>query len=190
MDIGVGTGRERTCLVGVSIFPGLAGAGMALLTPNLISPWPTYPAIYFFAVHAGIVICMTTLVLGGGWRFRGLAVWRSFGRLLVYAAVVGSIDMASGANFMFLLRKPDAASPLDRMGAWPWYLLSGAAAGFMLFWVLWLPVRRGVDEPVPTLGGREPSDGEWRRLPASTARNPVPNCGPGRSSDQTESRWS
>jgi hypothetical integral membrane protein (TIGR02206 family) len=122
-------------------FAGLAGAGMALLTPNLISPWPTYPAIYFFTAHGGIVICMAVLVLGGGRKFQRSAVWRSFGLLLAYAALVGVIDVLSGANFMFLLRKPEAASMLDRMGPWPWYLLGGASAGLLLFWLLWLPVR-------------------------------------------------
>jgi hypothetical integral membrane protein (TIGR02206 family) len=122
-------------------FAGLAGAGMALLTPNLISPWPSYPAIYFFAAHGGIVISMAALVLGGGIKFRSGAVWRSFGLLLVYAALVGLIDLASGSNFMFLVRKPEAASALDQMGPWPWYLLSAAAAGLLLFWLLWLPVR-------------------------------------------------
>ena len=122
-------------------FAGLAGAGMALLTPNLISPWPTYPAIYFFAAHGGIVISMAALVLGGGIKFRSSAVWRSFGLLLAYAGLIGLVDLASGSNFMFLLRKPEAASALDQMGPWPWYLPSAAAAGLMLFWLLWLPVR-------------------------------------------------
>ncbi len=135
------------CLTGASLivefayFAGLAGAGMALLTPNLLSPWPTYPAIYFFLAHGGIVVCMAALVYGSARKFSHKSVWRAFGLLLVYAALVGFIDRFSGANFMFLLRKPDAASPLDRMGAWPWYLVAGAAAGLALFWLLWLPVR-------------------------------------------------
>jgi hypothetical integral membrane protein (TIGR02206 family) len=122
-------------------FAGLAGAGMALLTPNLIEPWPSYPAIYFFVAHGGIVIAMAALVLGGRVKFRSSAVWRSFGLLLAYAALVGLIDWASGSNFMFLVHKPEAASALDQMGPWPWYLLGGAAAGLLLFWLLWLPVR-------------------------------------------------
>ncbi len=114
-------------IVEFAYFAGLAGAGMALLTPNLISPWPTYPAIYFFAAHGGIIISMVALVFGGGGRFRRSAVWRSFGLLVAYATLVGLVDWASGSNFMFLLRKPEAASALDQMGPWPWYLLSGAA---------------------------------------------------------------
>lgn len=128
-------------IVEFAYFAGLAGATMALLTPNLISPWPTYPAIYFFAAHGGIVISMVALVFGGCGKLRRGAVWRSFGLLMAYAALVGLVDWASGSNFMFLLRKPDAASALDGMGPWPWYLLSGAAAGLMFFGLLWLPVR-------------------------------------------------
>jgi hypothetical integral membrane protein (TIGR02206 family) len=128
-------------IVEFAYFAGLAGAAMALLTPNLISPWPTYPAIYFFAAHGGIVICVAVVVFGTARRFRSSAVWRSFGLLLIYAAIVGLIDWASGSNYMFLLRKPEAASALDQMGPWPWYLVSGAAVGLLLFWLLWLPVR-------------------------------------------------
>jgi hypothetical integral membrane protein (TIGR02206 family) len=135
------------CLTGASLivefayFAGLAGAGMALLTPNLLSPWPTYPAIYFFLAHGGIVVCMAALVYGSDRKFSRVSVWRAFALLLAYAALVGPVDRLSGANFMFLLRKPDAASPLDQMGAWPWYLVVGAAAALALFWLLWLPVR-------------------------------------------------
>ena len=128
-------------IVEFAYFAGLAGAAMALLTPNLISPWPTYPAIYFFAAHGGIVIAMVALVFGGAAKFRPGAWWRSFLLLIAYATIVGLVDEASGSNFMFLLHKPEAASALDQMGPWPWYLLSAATAGFVLFWLLWLPVR-------------------------------------------------
>jgi hypothetical integral membrane protein (TIGR02206 family) len=134
-------------VVEFAYFAGLAGAGMALLTPNLISPWPTYPALYFFAAHGGIVICVAVLVFGSARRFQSGAVWRSFGLLLIYAALVGLVDSASGSNYMFLLHKPEAASALDQMGSWPWYLFSGAAAGLLLFWLLWLPVRPNADPP-------------------------------------------
>jgi hypothetical integral membrane protein (TIGR02206 family) len=135
------------CVTGVpaviefGYFAGLAGAGMALLTPDLIAPWPAYPAIYFFAAHGGIVICVAAAVFGAGKRFAARAVWRSFALLLSYAAIVGIVDAVTGSDYMFLLRKPDAASLLNYLGPWPWYIAAGAAVALALFWVLWWPVR-------------------------------------------------
>lgn len=123
-------------------FPGLAGAMMALITPDLFSPWPSYPAIYFFVAHGLIVIAVTTVVFGARVTFSGSAVARAILMILIYAAAVGTFDRLSGANYMYLMRKPAAGSPLDVMGPWPWYLLSGVAAALALFWLLWLPVRQ------------------------------------------------
>jgi hypothetical integral membrane protein (TIGR02206 family) len=128
-------------IVEFAYFAGLAGAGMALLTPNLISPWPSYPAIYFFVAHGGIVIAVIAIVAGNRRKLQPFSVWRSFGLLLTYAALVGLVDWAFNANFMFLHHKPESASALDAMGPWPWYLVGGATAGLTLFWLLWLPVR-------------------------------------------------
>ncbi|MGP8245070.1 MAG: TIGR02206 family membrane protein [Bryobacteraceae bacterium] len=128
-------------VVEFAYFAGIAGAGMALLTPDLWSPWPSYPAIYFFLAHGGIVIAVALVVFGGCARFRPGAVWRSFGLLLCYAALVGAVDAALGADYMFLCRKPDQPSLLDWMGPWPWYLAGGAAVTLAFFWLLWLPVR-------------------------------------------------
>jgi hypothetical integral membrane protein (TIGR02206 family) len=66
-------------LVEFAYFAGVAGAGMALLTPNLLFPWPSYAALYFFVAHGGIVIAVALLAFGGFARFRPAAVWRSFG---------------------------------------------------------------------------------------------------------------
>ena len=130
-------------LVELSYFAGLAGAGMALLTPDLWSPWPTYPAIYFFVAHGGIVIAAAVLIFGRISRLSPHAVWRAYLLLLGYALLVGMFNWASGSNYMYLCRKPKNASLLDALGPWPWYLLPGAAVALILFWLLWLPARPG-----------------------------------------------
>jgi len=131
----------RVPIAEFAYFAGMAGAGMALLTPDLWSPWPTYPAIYFFVVHGGIVTAVALVAYGGMAQFRRGAVWRSFGWLLAYALAVGGFNAAFGSNYMYLCRKPASATGLDKLGPWPWYLLPAAAAGLGLFWLLWLPLR-------------------------------------------------
>jgi hypothetical integral membrane protein (TIGR02206 family) len=128
-------------VVEFAYFGGLAGAGMALLTPDLWSPWPTYPAIYFFVAHGGIVLAVSVLVFGRIAPLRQGAVWRAFATLLGFAACIGVLNAVSGANFMYLCRKPKNASALDALGPWPWYLIAGVVVALALFWLLWLPVR-------------------------------------------------
>lgn len=130
-------------LVEFAYFGGLAGAGMALITPDLWSPWPSYPAIYFFLAHGGIVLAVAILVFGRVCPLRTGAVWRAYGMLLAFAAVVGTVNAFTGANFMYLCRKPKAGSLLDAFGPWPNYLFVGAVVALGLFWLLWLPVRPG-----------------------------------------------
>ena len=128
-------------LVEFAYFAGLAGAAMALLTPDLWQPWPKYPAIYFFVAHGGIVVGIAVLVVGRVAPLRSGAVWRAFGMLLGYAVLVGAFNAIAKTNYMYLCRKPANPSLLDVMGAWPVYLVCGAIAGLALFWLLWLPVR-------------------------------------------------
>jgi hypothetical integral membrane protein (TIGR02206 family) len=122
-------------------FAGLAGAGMALLTPDLWTPWPSYPAVYFFVAHGGIVIGAAVLVYGKISPLRPGAVWRAFGMLVGWAAFVGTFDAIFKANYMYLRQKPGNASLLDALGPWPMYLVAGAAVGLVLFWLLWIPAR-------------------------------------------------
>jgi hypothetical integral membrane protein (TIGR02206 family) len=128
-------------IVEFAYFAGLAGAGMAVVTPDLWSPWPSYPSIYFFLGHGGIVIAVCVLVFGRISALRPGAVWRAFGWLVAYAVALGAFDAITGADYMFLCRKPKNASLLDALGPWPVYLICAAAVALALFWVLWLPVR-------------------------------------------------
>jgi hypothetical integral membrane protein (TIGR02206 family) len=128
-------------IVEFAYFAGFAGAGMALLTPDLWSAWPSYPAIYFFVAHGAIVVACSVLVFGGIAPLRRGAVWRAFRLLAGYAAAVGAFNAIFGTNYMYLCHKPRNASLLDAFGPWPIYLVGGAAAGLALFWLLWLPIR-------------------------------------------------
>jgi hypothetical integral membrane protein (TIGR02206 family) len=142
-----------TPVVEFAYFGGLAGAGMALLTPDLWAPWPAYPAIYFFVAHGGIVLAVSILVFGRICPLRAGAVWRAYAILLGFACLIGAVNAAAGTNFMYLCRKPKGASLLDSLGPWPNYLMAAAVVGLALFWLLWLPVR-----PAPTRPLRRSAD--------------------------------
>ena len=128
-------------LVELAYFAGLAGAGMALLTPDLWSPWPTYPAIYFFLAHGGIVIVCAVLVFGRIAPLRKGAMWRAYRLLVLYALFLGLWNKVFGTNYMYLCLKPKNASLLNDLGPWPWYLFLGAATALFLFWLLSLPAK-------------------------------------------------
>lgn len=121
---------------------GLAGAGMALLTPDLWAPLFSYPSIYFFAAHGAIVIGLLFLIWSGLARLRKGCVWRALLAVNLFALFVGGFNAVFGTNYMYLCRKPQGASLLDWLGPWPVYLVAGEIAAVCLFWLLWFPFRR------------------------------------------------
>jgi hypothetical integral membrane protein (TIGR02206 family) len=127
-----------------SYFAGIAGAGMALLQPSLMAPWPSWPAIYFFLDHGGTVCAIAVLIFGRAARLEYGAVWRAFTVLLIWAGVVGAADYLLNANYMYLRHKPDSASLLDFFGPWPQYIAITGLVAFVLFWILWIPARPSI----------------------------------------------
>jgi hypothetical integral membrane protein (TIGR02206 family) len=123
---------------------GLAGSGMALLTPDLGGvPFPSYPAIQFFLAHGGVVTSALFLVLAGVVRPRPGAWWRAFLGVNGFAAAVALVNARFGTNYMYLCEKPRSGSLLDLLGPWPWYVVAAEVVALGLLFVLSLPFRGG-----------------------------------------------
>lgn len=120
----------------------LAGSGMALLTPDLADvPFPSYPAIQFFAAHGAVVASVLFLAFAGVLRPRPRAWWRALLGVNVFAAAVALFNAAFGTNYMYLCEKPRSGSLLDWLGPWPIYVLAADAVALALFFLLSLPFR-------------------------------------------------
>ncbi|MEO8745288.1 MAG: TIGR02206 family membrane protein [Candidatus Dormiibacterota bacterium] len=134
-------------LVELTWFWGLAGSLQALLTPDLPQHFPSYPYLQYYIAHGGIVAAALLLVIGLGLRPRALGVVRAAALTVAYVAFVGIVDAVTGSNYMYLRSKPPSPTLLDVMGPWPWYLVSAAGVGVVLFAVLEAPfmlrLRRG-----------------------------------------------
>jgi hypothetical integral membrane protein (TIGR02206 family) len=125
-------------------YVGLPTAAMAVLTPDLWGPLRSFASISFFVAHGGTIVTVLMLLWGGvmkprppGWR----RVWMP---LLAWTVLAGAADWAFGANYMYLRAKPRAFSILNWFGPWPAYIGVAAALAWVIFRLLWLPVRPGV----------------------------------------------
>jgi hypothetical integral membrane protein (TIGR02206 family) len=120
---------------------GLAGSGMAVLTPDVGAPFPSYPGVKFFVAHGSVVAAILFLVWTGALRPRRGSWWRVLLGVNAYAALVGLFNARFGTNYMYLCEKPRSRTLLDLFGPWPWYLLGAEVVAVALFFALYLPMR-------------------------------------------------
>ncbi len=132
---------RRPLLVELTYFWALAGSTQALLTPDLPQHFPSFLFVQYCVAHGGSVTAALLLVVGLRLTPRRRAVISVAVITIGYAALVGLVDAATGANYMYLRFKPPSPTPLDLLGAWPWYLVPATVIGAALFLVLDLPFR-------------------------------------------------
>jgi len=112
-------------------FWGLAGAGNAMITPELAEGFPDYHFFQYFISHGGIVATAIFTTLGLGMRPTFESLVRAFVLMNVMAVVIAPLNIALDANYMYLCEAPDTASPFLFL-PWPWYILwlEGLALAF------------------------------------------------------------
>jgi hypothetical integral membrane protein (TIGR02206 family) len=132
---------RRPSAVELIWFWALTGTALAVVTPAVSGSFPDWRWILYFAMHGGVIAAAAVLVLGCGIRPRPGAPWRAFGWTAAYAAAVAAVDIATGANFLWLRAKPPQPTLLDWLGPWPMYILAAGAIGLTGFYLLALPFR-------------------------------------------------
>ncbi|MDR4937007.1 TIGR02206 family membrane protein [Rossellomorea marisflavi] len=123
----------------VTYFASMAGALIAMITPELFYGFPHIRYFQFFIAHAAIILSAFYMIWMEEFHVRFTSVLRAFISLNAIAVVVYFIDRITGANYMFLAHKPYNLSPIDYLGPYPWYLLSLEFVAFFVFLLLYLP---------------------------------------------------
>jgi hypothetical integral membrane protein (TIGR02206 family) len=123
-------------LVELTYFWGLAGTLQAIITPDLNVGFPHLVFFQYVLGHTGIVLAALFLVVGLEIEPRPRAVPRVFAITAAYTAFVGLVDGLTGADYMFLRSPPVEWTLLRVLGPWPWYVVSAAGVGLVLFLAL------------------------------------------------------
>jgi hypothetical integral membrane protein (TIGR02206 family) len=135
-------------LFDLAYYWALAGALMALLTPNLCEPFPSFGTVQFFVSHGLTVAGVLYLVWSKQARPTSRSVTRAMIGVNVFAVLVGLFDYLYKTNYFYLRSKPANPSLLDFLGPWPIYLAATEAVALILFLFLYLPVRSRREETI------------------------------------------
>ena len=141
----------------LAYYCALAGATMALLTPNVVEHFPSFGSVQFFVAHGLTVAGVLYLVWSGEARPRHWSVARAMLWVNLFAACVGSFDYFFKTNYMYLRAKPQNVSLLSYLGPWPWYLVATEFVALFLFTLLYLPFRKSTLKSIEPRTAHSPS---------------------------------
>ena len=122
----------------LAYFWGLAGTLQAVITPNIVEGFPSYPFVQFFITHSGIVTGVLFATLAMNMRPKRRAVLRVFLLTNALMLVLIPINLLLDANYMFICSPPKGEAIFFFL-PWPWYILFMEPVGLGLVTILYLP---------------------------------------------------
>jgi hypothetical integral membrane protein (TIGR02206 family) len=131
----------------LAYYCALAGASMALLTPNLLERFPSFLTVQFFVGHGLDVAAVLYLVWSRQARPRRGSIARTMLALNIFAAFAGTFDFLFKTDYMYLCAKPRNVSLLSFLGPWPWYIVATEGVALGIFLLLYLPFRQSAARP-------------------------------------------
>ncbi|HEX8076538.1 MAG TPA: TIGR02206 family membrane protein [Chthoniobacterales bacterium] len=132
------TGRERW--LEVAYFWGIGGTLQAILTPDLKYDFPHVRFLTFFISHSGIVVGIAFMMIVKRFRPQWSSIVRTFAWSELYFVLAITVNLITGENYGYLMRKPGAGSLLDALSDQPViYILEMHLLALIFFVVLYLP---------------------------------------------------
>lgn len=115
----------------------LGGTLHALITPDLDEPYPHITYFKYWLVHGGLVLVIlyASLVMGMKPSYPGL--WYAFLVLQLYALAIYLFNRFTGANYAYMMRKPENPTLLDHLGKYPYHFLTLEVLALILFHILY-----------------------------------------------------
>ncbi len=123
----------------VIYFFGVGGAFQAIITPELFYTFPHFRYFHYFIAHFAIILAIFYMIWVCNYTIRLRSAIKAFLVLNCLALVAFSVNQLTGANYMFLARKPITPSILDYLGPYPWYILSLELLALLIFILLTIP---------------------------------------------------
>lgn len=117
----------------------ISGTFQANLTPTLHDAFPHYEYWRYWIVHMGLTIAVLYGIVVFGYRAKLRDAWRAFLGLNVVAWSMFVINKIIGANYMYMLAKPDGATLYSMLGDWPYYLIQLQILMWVLFFIILTP---------------------------------------------------
>lgn len=130
---------NRQALFEVAYYWGLGGTVQALLTPELVDPFPSLSYLKFFAGHGLIIVGVFALACGLRLRPRPWSPVRIWLATNVLVPPMLLFNWLTGSNYMYLCGPPATASIMDYFGPWPLSLLTLEAVALLIMTILYLP---------------------------------------------------
>ncbi|RYM06658.1 TIGR02206 family membrane protein [Sporolactobacillus sp. THM7-7] len=127
-------------LFSVLYYAGIGSAVLAILIPDFGGyGFPHFRYIEFFAGNGLLIIACLFMIAIERYRPTFASLWGTFLLIHVYAGLIYPFNQAVGANYLYLMSLPEAATLTNYLGPWPWYILTVEAVALIFFLFLYLP---------------------------------------------------
>lgn len=129
----------------ISFYIGILPAFLALITPELPYDYQHFRFWKFFVHHTAISWTCLFLALCRPAAITMRSVFSVYALLLAYAIVIGFlVNPLTDSNYLYLMQRPTATSPLDFFGEGYWYYINLCLTALALFFVQYLLFRKFV----------------------------------------------
>jgi len=125
-----------------AFFWGLGGASMAILTPDVLFEFPEQQYLPFFVIHGSILLGVFYACIVLNQRPFLADVHKVIFITIICMGIIYVLNLllGEGANFWYLLKKPEAGSIMDVFPEPPFHLLITTPIGIVLFYLIYLPL--------------------------------------------------